>query len=159
MAINNLPKTGIGSTIGIGDAAITGTPGETEFLAATYVVLPELVSFQEPGRSFSEVTFTRLNDGLVRRSKGAKDLGSVTVTCAYIPNDPARDAFEAALDDTAGQYPFEIEYKEDGTTTSGFAYFVGRVMSSSAVDVSTDATRTIQYTIAVLQEPVFVDAT
>lgn len=159
MAINNTPKTGIGSVLGIGTAAISGTPGQTEFEAETYAVPSELGSFQEPGTSFDEQTWTRINDGRILRSKGAKDYGNITATIAFLPTDAARDAFDAALDDTAGQYPFRIEHTADGTTTSGFVYFVGRVMAAAPIDINNDAMRTVQYTIAVLQQPIYVAAT
>lgn len=158
MAVQNFVKTGAGTCLSIGDAAISGTPDLTAYQAASYDEL-NAEGFDRPSKTFSENTFTPTCNGVVQKSKGEADLGTISITVGELVTDAAQTSIEAALNDLAGKYPFRIEYTKDGTTTSGFAYFTGRVMSMTLGAISPNGNRTISYQVAIVDEPLKVAAT
>lgn len=124
MAIN----TASGSQFSIGTTlAATTISG---FEADVYVPVGEVEDLGEFGDASAEVTFTSLLDARVRKAKGPRDAGSVTVTCADDPLDVGQDNMILAEASTL-DYNFKVEFNDPLSVsgTPSIHYFKGKVMS------------------------------
>lgn len=125
-------KTASGTRVYIG-ASITATDADTlaEFEAmSAWTEIGLIESVGEFGDQSNEVTFSALGDARVRRSKGARDAGTMAVTCGHDPTDVGQAAVEAA-EQTNFNYAFKVELPD--APAAGYSntqiYFRGLVMS------------------------------
>lgn len=64
-----------------------------EFLALSgYTEIGQVETIGEFGDSSADVTFAALGDSRVRHAKGARDAGTMSVTCGHDPLDVGQDA-------------------------------------------------------------------
>ncbi|WOC14976.1 iron ABC transporter substrate-binding protein [Pseudochrobactrum sp. MP213Fo] len=102
-----------------------------EFAAITdWVEVNEAEDLGEFGDEASEVTFTAIKNGRVRKLKGSKDAGTIALVCGRDPLDAGQKAL-VKCEGTKFQYPFKIVASDapDETITDTEFYFLGLVMS------------------------------
>ena len=124
--------TASGTTVGISTGAVTSAASDTlaEFQALTYTDIGLVESLGEFGDDASIVTFAAIGDGRVRKSKGARDAGTMTITCAHDPHDAGQIAVEVA-EATNNKYAFRIVLPDAPTDsyTDSRIYFRALVAS------------------------------
>lgn len=120
---------GLGTKVFIGPVA---TSDDTSTYAALtgWVEIAEVESIGEFGDAASAINFTSLSKARVRKRKGARDAGDVSIVCANIPDDPGQLAAIAA-ESTRFRYAFKIvanDAPDEAGSESEF-YFGALVMS------------------------------
>jgi len=120
---------GLGTRVFIGPVA---TSDDTSTYAALtgYVEIAEVESIGEFGDAASPITFTSLSKARVRKRKGARDAGDVSIVCANVPEDLGQLAAIAA-EGTKFRYAIKIvanDAASEDHTDSEF-YFGALVMS------------------------------
>ena len=123
--------TATGAKIFIGPATSSATDTVAEFAALTgYTEIGLVESLGEFGDESASVNFSSLNDGRVRKAKGTRDAGNLTLTCARDTNDPGQDALIAA-EATPLKYAFKVTYPDQITSggSGSVEYFRALVMS------------------------------
>ena len=95
-------------------------------LTDTYSEIGEVTSIPQFGRVYNEVTFTALGNRNVRKAKGSRNDGNVTISYGYDADDTGQDALRTALDDD-GDFNFRIDYPAPLTAKT---YFKAKVMSA-----------------------------
>lgn len=111
--------------------AVTTTPADAAAYAAlTWTEIGLVESLSEYGDASTPVNFTSLGDGRVRKGKGSRDAGDMTITCGHDATDAGQQALVAA-EGTNFRYPFKVEFpnKLNDEGTDEVHYFVGKVMS------------------------------
>lgn len=122
--------TASGTKLSIASVGATVPGDAAAFAALTWVEVGLVETIGEYGDESSAVTFAALGDGRVRKGKGARDAGTLTVTCAH----DALDAGQVLLTTAEGSnvnYAFKVELanKLNPTGTNEIQYFRGLVMS------------------------------
>ncbi len=125
---------GIGSKVFIGPA--TASLDASTITALTPCVeVKECESIPEFGDSSATITFTSLSAGRVRKRKGARDAGDITVTFANIPDDPGQLAMIAA-EKSKSNFAIKVvaadEPDEDGTPSE---FYLIALVNSAKVNV------------------------
>lgn len=123
---------GLGTKVFIGPVATSDDTSTYPSLTG-WVEIGEVESVGEFGDSSSPITFTSLSAARVRKRKGARDAGDVSIVCANIPGDPGQEAAIAA-EGTKFRYAFKVvaaDAQSDDFTDSEF-YFGALVMSKRA---------------------------
>lgn len=106
MAEDNL-NTAAGCRLGFGTKTPAAT--EAEYKADTYVDVGEIEELGEFGDTFSNVNFTSLSDGRVRRYKGTADAGDMTLTVGLDNGDAGQRAVATAHKDRSkGNYNVKV---------------------------------------------------
>lgn len=106
MAEDNL-NTAAGCRLGFG----TKTPAttEAEYEADTYADVGEIEDLGEFGDTFSNVNFTSLSNGRVRRYKGTADAGDMTLIVGLDNGDAGQRAVaQAHKDRSKGNYNVKV---------------------------------------------------
>lgn len=121
-----------GTKIYIGPA-VTAAAADTlaELKALTYVEVGEVESLGEFGDESSIVTFSAIGDGRVRKSKGARDAGTLALTVGRDPLDAGQGDLRDAQK-TKMTYAFKVlaaDAPGAGYSNSEF-YFRGLVTSA-----------------------------
>jgi hypothetical protein len=100
---------------------------ETEFVSDTYTEVGLVESLGAFGDSAARINFAALGDSRVRKAKGARDAGTMAVTCGHDPLDTGQIAMTAAQL-TNNKYNFKVVGNDSpsGGTDSVF-YFRGLV--------------------------------
>lgn len=92
----------------------------TTFEADTYTEVGSIEDLGEFGDAFNAVTFTSLGDGRVRKLKGTKDAGDMTIVVAMDTSDTGQDALVAAAeDDQSDGYNIKVELNDQITPSTG----------------------------------------
>jgi hypothetical protein len=97
-------STAAGTKLSIGTTATDGTTD-------TYVVVGELVSIPEFGRTYNEVTYNPLSTRGTKKFKGSFNDGTVAVQLGKDSSDAGQAAMLAALD-TDFDYNFKVELND-----------------------------------------------
>jgi hypothetical protein len=124
-------KTAAGTKVFISAATTEATDTIAEYDALTPWTEVGLVeTIGEYGDESAAVTFTSLGDSRVRKGKGARDAGNVTITVGNDPGDAGQAALIAA-EGTNFVYAFKVVYPDRKTPagTDSVEYFRGIVMS------------------------------
>lgn len=124
--------TASGTKVYIG-AAVTDLEADTlaEFQAMTpWTEIGLVESLGEFGDQSSDVSFAAIGDGRMRHAKGARDAGSMTISCAHDPLDAGQAAIEVA-EGTNDNYAFKVVIPDapTGAYTDTVIYFRGLVKS------------------------------
>ncbi len=139
-----------GVKIFIAPQAATVPANAAAYAALTWTEIGLVESLGEYGDAAAAVNFTSLGDGRVRKGKGSRDAGDLTITCGHDASDVGQQALVAA-EATNFRYPFKVQYpnKLNATGTDEMHYFVGKVMSkrNSGAAVNDVVRRT--FTIAI----------
>lgn len=103
----------------------------TAYTALTYVEVKEVESVSEFGDTASTVTATTLADARVRKRKGVRDAGDITVVCLHDPLDPGQLAMVAS-EPTPFTYATKILLADgaDANDTDTTIFFRGLVSST-----------------------------
>lgn len=97
----------------------TAADTEAEFEADTYTEVGTIEDMGEFGDQYNLVTFTSLGDGRVRKLKGTKDAGDMTLVVAH-DSDAGQAAIVAACDDsTSTGYNCKITLNDQVTPSTG----------------------------------------
>ena len=106
MAEDNL-NTAAGCRLGFGTKTPAAT--EAEYKADTYVDVGEIEDLGEFGDTFSNVNFTSLSDGRVRKYKGTADAGDMTLIVGLDNGDAGQRAVATAHKDRSkGNYNVKL---------------------------------------------------
>jgi hypothetical protein len=158
-------STAAGVTFGIGTSASidesSAAAAITDFQNDSYTAAGEVENIGEFGDSVNPVNFTALADNRVRKFKGSRDAGTMTLTLGFDSADSGQDALQAAADDdTQTDYNFRVVLNDGTSGGSGTElYFYGKVMGSPVEVSSVDniVRRSVQIGI---NSPIYqVDAT
>lgn len=123
MAIN----TAAGSRIFIGP--VTTADDVTAYAALAWTEIGEVEDLGEFGDQSNSVTFTALANARVRKMKGTKDAGDLTLTVGFDAGDAGQLALIAAeADSSPDDYGIKVQLN-DSAATPTVAYFRGKVMS------------------------------
>src|SRR5215212_277692 len=118
--------TASGTKIYVSSAAAASTiDTSAEFAALTWVEVGLVEDVGEFGDESNPVTFAAIGDARVRRSKGARDAGVMSITCGWDAADTGQQKLITAEASDADNYAFKVDFP--GTTE--IQYFRGLVMS------------------------------
>lgn len=119
--------TAAGATIYIGPANTTAV-SQSDFEALSYVTIGEVENGGDFGDAYNEVTFTDLSSRRVRKLKGSKNAGNMSLTIGQDTTDSGQTDLSAALDSDS-DYAFKVVL-DDGAVSGTTYYFRGKVMST-----------------------------
>lgn len=127
MSIN----TSQGAKIWIGPVTYTEPASVSAYAALSYTAIGSVESIGAFGDKASSVTFADLGASRVKKFKGVKDAGQVTVTAAHDPLDAGQIAAIAARA-SKFDYAFKVtvDDKADANDTNSAFYFLAKVMSA-----------------------------
>lgn len=132
----------------------------TSYEGDTYQLVGEIEELGEFGDQINAVNFTSLNDGRVRKYKGSRDAGDMTMTLGFDGSDAGQAALKTALDDTSqDNYNCKVELNDAITDPGGNPttfFFSGKIMSRRIQTGSADdvvrASVTIGISTAVIEK-------
>jgi hypothetical protein len=139
--------TATGTHVYIG-ATVTSANADSlaEFQAMTgWTEIGLVESIGAFGSKSNAVTFAAIGDAYMRKQKGIRDAGDLTITVAHDPADTGQDAIEAA-EAASGGYAFKITLPDSATTIK---YLRGYVMGDP-IDIGANGNVVKKtYTIAI----------
>lgn len=103
----------------------------TAYAALSYTEIKQVESIGEFGDSASTITFTSLGDARVRKRKGVRDAGDLSVTVANDPLDPGQIAAIAAQA-TDFSYAIKVLLADGADANDTDSVFYFRALVSSA---------------------------
>ena len=103
----------------------------TQYAALAYVEIGLVETIGEFADSASTITFTSLGDARVRKRKGVRDAGDLTLTCANDPLDAGQKAAIAAQT-TESTYAFKISLQDGADANDTDSVFYFRALVGSA---------------------------
>jgi hypothetical protein len=123
-------STGAGTRIYLCTTANSAADTKSVYSALSYVEIGSVESVSEFGDSAQSVTYMTLADGRVKKAKGGKDAGDVSVTCIHDPLNVGQNDMITA-EGTNFQYAFKVVLADaaDANDTDSTFYFRARVMS------------------------------
>jgi hypothetical protein len=123
-------KTASGSKFYIGTTAAASNLSQYE--SDTYVEVGEVEDMGQFGDTSSSVTFAAIGDGRIRKSKGARDAGTLPLVVGRDPADTGQAALEAA-EATNFDYNFKVVHADaiNEMWSDTVEYFRGLVMSKT----------------------------
>lgn len=123
-------NTAAGSKLFIGSANSDRESVLADYLADSYIEVSEVEDLGEFGDESEMISFTALSDGRVRKFKGPRDAGVMTIVVGDDMTDEGQVAMEAA-EASPLDFNFKIELN-DADSISGddsTHYFIGKVAS------------------------------
>lgn len=122
--------TASGTKVFIGPSAAAEPANAAAYAALSWVEIGALESVGEFGDESGAITGAIIGDGRTRKGKGARDAGTLAITCFHNPEDTGQQAMVAA-EATNNNYTFKIVIPNRLTTggTDEIDYFMGLVMS------------------------------
>lgn len=129
------------------------------FKGDTYKEVGSIEDLGEFGDQFNQVTFTSLGDGRVRKLKGTKDAGDMTLVVAFDGDDEGQAALLAAAEDTTSVgYNCKVELNDMGTTNPTTFYFRAQVMGARVAIGGADNVIRRNVTIAIDSDVIMEEA-
>lgn len=131
--------TASGTKVYIG-AAVTSAAADTlgEFQAMTpWTEIGLIESLGEFGDESADVAFAAIGDARTRHAKGARDAGTMTITCAHDPTDVGQAALEAA-EATNNNYAFKVVLPDGPSGWSDTELFFRGLVRSKRKNVGTN---------------------
>jgi hypothetical protein len=109
---------------------VTAAATVSAYAALSYTEIKNVESISEFGDQAAAVNFTSLSDSRVRKRKGVKDAGDITVVCGHDPLDPGQLAVLTA-EGTDFAYAIKVVLADgaDANDTDSTFYFHALVMS------------------------------
>lgn len=140
-------STTAGAKVYIGTTA--AATNATQFAADTYVEIGSVEDIGEFGDESSEVTFSEVGSGRVRKRKGQRDAGTLTLICGRDAADAGQDALLAA-EKTEGVYNIKVVADDAPTpgTPSTF-YFKAIVLSARLNFGSADNITRVNFVLSI----------
>lgn len=122
--------TASGAKLFIGPSVTSATNTAALFAALTWTEVGLVESLGDFGDESSSVTGAALGDGRIRKSKGARDAGTMAIVCFDDGSDVGQQAMVAA-EATKSNFAFKIVIPNrlNATGTDEIDYFRGLVMS------------------------------
>lgn len=122
--------TATGTKFFIGPSVTSVTDTAAEFAALTWTEIGLVESIGEYGDESSAVTGAAVGDGRTRKAKGARDAGTLALTCFHDALDAGQQALVAAEAGNSN-YAFKVVLpnRPNATGTDEVNYFRGLVMS------------------------------
>lgn len=122
--------TAAGTQVFIAPAQATDPANAAAWAALVWTPIKLVENAGEFGDESAAVTFASLEDSRIRKGKGARDAGTMTLVCGYDGADPGQDALEAA-EKTNSNFPIKVILPNRLTPggTDEINYFRGLVMS------------------------------
>jgi len=122
--------TATGSKFYISNVAVTSEPADAAAYAAlTWVEITGIQTLGQYGDQANVINFAVIGDSRVRKSKGARDAGTMQVTTAHYGDDTGQLALIAA-EATNKNYAFKVDLPNSITPSTGtdeLNYFIGLV--------------------------------
>ena len=145
--------TASGTRFYVGAAATSTIDTVDEFEAVSgWVEVGLIESLGEYGDQSNDVSFAAIGDSRVRHAKGARDAGTLAVTCAHDPLDTGQAAMEAA-EATNNNYMFKVVLPDGPAGYSDtIQYFRGLVMSKRLNVGTNDNVVRVVYNVGINSE-------
>jgi hypothetical protein len=145
--------TASGTRFYIGAAATSTIDTVEEFEATSgWVEVGLIESLGEYGDQSNDVTFAAIGDARVRHAKGARDAGTIAITCAHDPLDTGQAAMEVA-EATNNNYMFKVVLPDGPVGYSDtIQYFRGLVMSKRLNVGTNDNVVRVNYNVGINSE-------
>lgn len=135
----------IGSTISICAVARPTTNTAAGYAALTWIEVGEVDSIGETGAESALNSRTRLKDGAVVKSKGARNYGALPLTLAMVPGDLGQQALRTA-EESQKDFPIMTKFP-DGTIDYSMCFVMsfkdnignaegGTIMSAANLEVN-----------------------
>lgn len=150
------PVTTSGTKVYISTVTVTGTTDTlAEFAALSWTEIGLIETIGDFGDEAPMVTFSAIGDGRVFKTKGARDAGEMTLTCAHDPADTGQAALIAA-EQTKFNYGFRVIFADAATASmsNSVVYFRGIVRSQRFNPGGNDAITRRMFNVAV-NSPLF----
>lgn len=107
---------------------------ETEFTSDSYTEVGLVESLGAFGDAASRVTFAALGDARVRKAKGARDAGTMAITCGHDPLDAGQIAMIAAQN-TNDKRNFKIVATDSPSGGTDSVFYFRALVSSARLNV------------------------
>lgn len=101
----------------------------TGYASDTWTEIGQVEDIGEFGDKAEQIKWTALGDSRVRKLKGARDAGTVEVTCGFDATDAGQTALRTAADDDVG-YNFKVALNNKLATNGSVFYFNALVNGS-----------------------------
>ncbi len=125
-----------GTRIFIGPAVAGTLPlSAYEGLSGQFVEIDPVESMGKFGDEAQEIKFTSLKDSRVRKSKGPRDAGSVSLVCGWSAGDLGQVALIAAQE-TNDKFAFKVVFP-DGVLGNGTVVYFRALVSSDPYNAGT----------------------
>lgn len=131
--------TASGTQVWIG-AAVSAAAADSlaEFQAmSTWTEIGLIESLSEFGDESSDVTFAAIGDARTRHAKGARDAGTMTITCGHDPTDVGQAAIELA-EQTNNQFAFRVQIPDGPAGFSDTIYYFRGLVRSRRHNIGTN---------------------
>jgi hypothetical protein len=151
--------TSAGSKIYIGGVS-TGSENLAAYLAKTWVEIGEVESISPFGMTYNEITFTSLSDRLVRKFKGSKNPGTITITAGHDIDNAGQDAIRVAVGSDS-DYCFRIalnDYDGGSPLQDTNIFFNGKAMSDTTEVNNVDSITMTTFSVGINTEFVIQEA-
>lgn len=125
-----------------------------EYKALTpWVEIGEITDLGEFGDEAEQILVRTINRGRVRKLKGTRDAGQMTIACADDPLDPGQIALKAA-EKTPFNYAFKVEASDAPSEdyANSVYYFRAKVSSSRLSSGGPDDVRTRNFNVDIDSE-------
>lgn len=100
--------TANGTILSLGPSVLESVDTVAEFEALTFVTVGYVSNIGEYGDAAASVNFAVIGDGRVRKAKGARDAGTLTIVVGHEPTDLGQAALQAA-EATNFNYAVKVE--------------------------------------------------
>lgn len=152
--------TATGAKVFIGPSVTNTTDTSAEFAALSWTEIGLVESLGEYGDQSSMVTGAVIGDGRMRKAKGARDAGELTITVFHAGDDTGQAALVAA-EATYNNYAFKVVLPNrlNVTGTDEIQYFRGLVSSKRLNVGGNDNLVRDTYSVAINSPIVTVAAT
>jgi hypothetical protein len=146
----SLPYGGIGTKVYIAPAVVAVPADATAYNALSWTEIGGVQGFPAHGDQSAELTASELSSERVKKAKGPRNAGTVSVTCTHYDDDTGQAALVAA-EATEFNYPFKVVTPNRATTggTDGIRYFTGLVLSERLGDLTPDGITTRIFDISI----------
>ena len=133
-------KTASGSKLYIGPAITSATDTLAEFRSITsWVEIGLIENLGEVGDEAALVTGAAIGDARVRKAKGARDGGNMTVVCFHDPEDAGQIAAIAAADDASNSnYAFKLTLNDPPVGQIGTIEYFRALVMGERLNVGTN---------------------
>jgi hypothetical protein len=132
--------TASGTKVFIGAAVIStaaDTLAEFQAMVSAWTEIGLIESIGEFGDEAADVTFASIGDGRTRHAKGARDAGTMALTCAHDPTDAGQAAIELA-EQSNSNYAFRVVLNDGPPNYSDTEIFFRGLVRSRRKNVGTN---------------------
>lgn len=145
-----LPYGGIGTKVYVGAAVVAVPADAAAYNALSWTEIGGVHGFPAHGDQSAELTASELGSERVKKAKGPRNAGTVSMVCTDYADDAGQAALIAASA-TEFNYPFKVVTPNRATTggTDGIRYFTGLVLSDRLGDISPDGITTRMFDISI----------